>query len=355
MSGKVPPPVRCETLAQIVGRFGGTLEATAGKTREDYALPERATAEVRAFFGRTASAESGPDFLARLPGGRVFRAGIVLSPDGTSLARDVSLDFGKTESEHWLLGSKDLRPPKFLDGATAVVASTLASGYGHWLLDELPRLLALGDAAKGARLIAHTTHAFAGPALALSGWRGAVIEPQERTHVQCEELIVPSLVGSVERPAARARRQLNAFVAPLHAASRFGERLYLSRETARRRRVSNEPELWAKLEARGFVKLRLETLSWQEQINAFRGAKTIVAPHGAGLANLVFCGPGTRVVEFFNRSYVNGCYWRLAAVAQLDYRAVVPAGEAALADSPAGNRLDLVADVERVLAELDAH
>lgn len=353
MNERIAPPVRCETLAEIVERFGGKLDFTASEIREDYALPLGATAEMKEFFRGSAGAVVGPSFVARLPQGRVYRAGIVLSPDGASIARDVSLDFGKTAAEHWLMDGKSLRAPVFLSGETAVVASTLASGYSHWLLDELPRLLALKVRESDGRLIAHSTHEFARTALRLRGWRGEVIEPRDGLHVQCEELVVPSLVGSVEAPTWRGTELINDFAAPLQAESSFGERLFLTREKARRRRITNESQLWAELETRGFRKLQLEELSWQDQINAFRQAKVIVAPHGAGLANLAFCRPGTQVVELFNREYVNRCYWRLATVRQLDYRPLVQEGATTLADSQVGSRLDLTADVAAVVEAID--
>jgi capsular polysaccharide biosynthesis protein len=98
--------------------------------------------------------------------------------------------------------------------------------------------------------------------------------------------------------------------------------------------------------------VQAEALTWAEQINAFRGAKVVVGPHGAGLANLMFCRPGTTVVELFNRSYVNGLYWRLAALRGLDYRPVVAEGAEPLAQVTARNREDVVADVAEVVRAL---
>jgi capsular polysaccharide biosynthesis protein len=79
----------------------------------------------------------------------------------------------------------------------------------------------------------------------------------------------------------------------------------------------------------------------------------VVAPHGAGLANIVFCQRGTQVVEFFNRAYVNGCYWRLATVQGLDYRPIVSAGAGSLELELSANPLDIdlsISDLEKALA-----
>jgi hypothetical protein len=339
-------------LAQILPRFGGSLEVMPGDSRLVYALPAHAADEVRDFLQPFSVVEPSPGFVARLPGGRVFGSGNVLSPDGLCIARDVSPDFGKSFSDHWLLSFKRMRPPVPLDGAVAVVATTLGKGYSHWLLEELPRLLLLPpDAA--TTIIAHGAAAFSREALGLHGFSGRVIEPGRETHFACEQLVVPGLPGEPGQPSPCAVRLLAEFTAPLHASSSaFGERLYVSRGKARRRRVSNEDALWARLESHGFKRVHLEDLTWREQINAFHHAKVIVAPHGAGLANLVFCRPETRVVEFFHRAYVNPCFWRLAALRGLDYRPVVGALPQPLAYDVRAGRVDIEVDVETVLDAL---
>ncbi len=328
------------------------MEMRSAPGSVDHALPVGAHPELQEFWRPEMRADVPARFLARLPGGRVFSTGIVLAPDGTSVARDVSLDFGKPFEDHWLLTEPRIPPPRPVPGTTAVIATTLAKGYGHWLLDELPRLLTLphGEADK---LIAHATQPYSRTALAHYGWMGTVLEAARRTHFRCEQLLVPSLAGTVVHPTRHGLDLVTDFTAAFSApTSPWGERLYITREGARRRRVANEPELWAKLQAAGFAKVRLEQLTWPEQINAFRHARVVVGPHGAGLANLAFCAPGTRVVELFHRAYVAGGFWRLADLRGLDYRPVVPAGNEPLAHSPVGNRLDLTADLEQVRAAL---
>ena len=88
-------------------------------------------------------------------------------------------------------------------------------------------------------------------------------------------------------------------------------------------------------------------------VAAFAAARVVVAPHGAGLANVVFCRPGSRVVEFFNRSYVNPCFEQWAHAARLDYHGVVPHGEEPVGRERRANREDITADVCSIIASLD--
>ena len=344
----LPSPVACEPLDRMVGRAGGSLTLVPGEEQVSYPLPPHASGELCAFLRPHASATFASAFLARLPGGRVFGPGHVLSPDGRTIARDVSPDFGKPFEDHWLLAYKKIRPPVPVPGTTAVIATTLGAGYSHWLLEELPRLFAL-QPDFGGSLIAHAESARHRDALSLHGFSGRVIEPKRFAHHGCEQLIVPS-IGRLTPTTVHA---LGQFTAPLHRpGAGSGELLYISREKARRRRVTNESELWEQLAARGFEKLYLEELTWSQQINAFRGAKVVVAPHGAGLANLVFCAAGTRVVEIFHRSWVNPCFWQLAALKGLDYRPVVLLSPEPLAQTLKANRSDIVADIAQVVAAL---
>jgi len=298
---------------------------------------------------RLATHDSSREFIARLPGGRVFGPGIVLSPDGRSLARDVSTDFGKPFDQHWLLSYAKIRPPIRVSGETSVVAVTLGAGYCHWLLEELPRLLLVRRENPVVQIIAHSREPFIREALVAARFTGRVLEAGRYSHFECEQLIIPALVGEPGNPTMRVVELLAEFTEPLRTTSSgLGERLYITRENAGRRRVTNEVELWRDLEAAGFKKVHAESLSWADQINAFARAKVIVAPHGAGLANLAFCQPGTRVLELFNRGYFNPCFARLAEIKGLEHRPVIASGSDEPACDHTSSRCDMVADLDAI-------
>jgi capsular polysaccharide biosynthesis protein len=79
------------------------------------------------------------------------------------------------------------------------------------------------------------------------------------------------------------------------------------------------------MERHGFEIITPGDMSVEEQIAAFRNAEIIVGPHGAGLANLVYCrsGGGTRVIELAQMSYVAGFFVRICQAKQLDYTGLV--------------------------------
>ncbi|MGL5192514.1 MAG: glycosyltransferase family 61 protein, partial [Chroococcales cyanobacterium] len=86
-----------------------------------------------------------------------------------------------------------------------------------------------------------------------------------------------------------------------------------------RRRVRNEEQVIAVLKPLGFTPVTLESLSLAEQVALLAAAKFVIAPHGAGLTNLMFCAEGTTVIELFSPRYLSRCYWILCDRLKLKY------------------------------------
>ena len=117
--------------------------------------------------------------------------------------------------------------------------------------------------------------------------------------------------------------RLRAQLAEPHPPAEERDRvIYTSRPTGRQRGVENEGELIEMLRTRYGDKLDVftgEGMTAQEQIDVFRHARLVVAPHGAGLANIVFCAPGTTIVEFPVLPAVLNFFAHLAVACDLDY------------------------------------
>ena len=58
-------------------------------------------------------------------------------------------------------------------------------------------------------------------------------------------------------------------------------------------------------------------------IEIFREAKLVVGAHGAGLVNVMFCLPGTKVIEFLPEKDINLCFWHQCSAAKLDHRFIL--------------------------------
>ena len=76
--------------------------------------------------------------------------------------------------------------------------------------------------------------------------------------------------------------------------------IYVSRqkEQRRKRRVVNNQEVEKCVKRFGFETIYAEDLSFEEQANLFYNADFVLGPHGAGIANIVFCRPKTKLLVF---------------------------------------------------------
>jgi capsular polysaccharide biosynthesis protein len=98
------------------------------------------------------------------------------------------------------------------------------------------------------------------------------------------------------------------------------------------RLLLNEDEIATRLAAKGFHVIDPGSMCLEEQIFTFKGAKYVVGSLGAGMTNIVFCQPGTKVAVLSSGVFPDTFYWFIAAHRQLDYLDI--RGERASFDGP---------------------
>jgi hypothetical protein len=129
-------------------------------------------------------------------------------------------------------------------------------------------------------------------------------------------------------------------------------RIFVSRRGAKIRRLLNEGAIAPLLDRAGFEHVRMETLDFASQIRLMAETAVLVAPHGAGLTNMMFCRPGAQVVEIADSAYPNPNFYALAVAMGLGYW-MVPGRMVGDARTPVLER-DLLADPAALAAALAA-
>ncbi|WP_158545213.1 glycosyltransferase family 61 protein [Bremerella cremea] len=207
--------------------------------------------------------------------------------------------------------------PRKLSGSLGVLAFGACSGnYYHFLIDCLPKLRHLEMAgARIDRYYAPFRYDFNRQLFKLWGIPASRIVPaRELSHVTAEDVYVPQ---PLELPRPADMRYLFETMARQPWNQLDGKpqrRIYISRASARFRRVINEAEVVTTLARQGFQAVQLEGMPLVDQIKLFQQAAIIVAPHGAGLANMVFSPPGATVVEIGTVHRPLPFFQRLSAV-----------------------------------------
>lgn len=208
----------------------------------------------------------------------------------------------------------------------ADVASSLVNAwsrnYWHWIIDCLTRLEGIEyyyqqTGVKPKLIIDANPTSWQKESLKLLGYDADDCLEWNRSRMRVKKLIVSSFrrhydrVYSVESPSAcRWIRQRILSNMTEDANVNLPKNIFISRRRAEGRRLLNEEQAIAALAKFGFVAYILEEMSFIDQVRLFAQAKIVVAPHGAGLTNIIFAENLT-VIELFGSS-VAPCFANLA-------------------------------------------
>ncbi|NET29177.1 tetratricopeptide repeat protein [Okeania sp. SIO1I7] len=264
-------------------------------------------------------------FIAIIPEGRgCVKLGTtaVISSDN-KLVSDVS-----TGCATVIISSSQLPPIYYINKNVAFLSTKWGEkNYFHWIFDVVARidLLRRTDVEIDKFILGSCEkkiHRESLEALGIS--QDKIIESRLYPHIKAKQLIVPSCSAKqrgiwVNKWSCEFLRSLFLKPQNIKELSHQPKRIYISRKLASWRRVLNEEEVMNLLEKFGFVSLTLESMSIAEQVSYMAAAKVVIAPHGAGLTNLVFCSPGTKVIEIFSPNYVNSLYWRISNFCSLSH------------------------------------
>jgi capsular polysaccharide biosynthesis protein len=306
-------------------------------------VPNTVEPAVHPTLQALAEHEHPPTFRAVLPNARLAGAEpLVLTQDRRALLQST---FDREQLEANDVMRRRLHPPVRLQGPHVCLLSQWSTNYFHWMLDTLPRLALLAPEAQ-TELPVIVPDAL-GPVILDSLARAGVVPERlvrfDGTQFQVDELHFPSLVGRTGHLPGWAATWLRDL---LGAAGDPGppRRLYVSRADATWRRVVNEEAVVTLLAQRGFETILPGELSLDEQMAAFGAAEAVVGAHGAGFVGLVASRSAT-LVELFPDTWVNGCYYAMAAELGLPYWYLV---------GPSGRHHDFTVDLAALERTLDA-
>ena len=136
-------------------------------------------------------------------------------------------------------------------------------------------------------------------------------------HIDCAELFVTDHPHNVENDASKGMQNLPIWISEwlrekfisneLKKNINTPKKIYIDRSDSTanskdRRLITNEIEVKNFLTSNGFEAVTLANINYVDQIKIFNNAEIIVGLHGAGFANLCYCKPGTKIIEFKSHS-----------------------------------------------------
>ncbi|TVT38267.1 glycosyltransferase family 61 protein [Hymenobacter setariae] len=233
------------------------------------------------------------------------------------------------------------------------------SNYYHWLVDTLPRLLLLRERYPDCvLLVPEPVRSYMKTTIAALGFKAVQAVPRGY-FVNVQKLIMPSHIAPPGKQdpglMRQLRQELTKSVMPVTiAAASPGKRLYVSRSKQIIRRLSNENELLALLAQYAIETIYFEDMDFEQQVEAMQNVELLMGVHGANLTNMLFLATGAKIVELFNQTICNPCYFHLASNLELDYYAVPCAPVIGTGAAHIPNSEDILVDFA-VLAHTLAH
>ncbi len=255
------------------------------------------------------------------------------------------------------------------------VGSPGSKNYGHWLVDDLPKLRAMAELRRQrpyARIVLVTldcgtvhnaVHAQSAGAIAaaLELEKVELITISWEARVFFQELYFTTPVTN--HPVLKSPDAMR-FVAD-HMESSLDEqflppalqaaprRLFVERGWTGLRDLANQAEIAEELASDGFVAIDPGAMPVLVQAMLFSRAETVIGCMGASMTNTVFCRPGTQIGHIAPEGWIETFYWDLAATRAQPYAACF--GNATPQDSPPWHKNYRVnpAEVARMRAWLD--
>lgn len=223
----------------------------------------------------------------------------------------------------------DLRGRQVIEQSepVALLCSTEPSNYGSFLFRILPKLKTLQNADLNDMPIMVPLYAQSmADYLSLSGIdESRIVKHYANAVYKIKRAVTISLRNS----QAYLDDESLAFYAHLrntYGVPSQGRKLYLTRRTlgaasnaAQARVMRNEDELIAAMKAHDFEIVEPSRLSAIEQIRLFSSAGIIVGPSGSAMFNVVFCHPGTKLIDIESEPHWIHAHMCLFGSLGLDY------------------------------------
>jgi capsular polysaccharide biosynthesis protein len=256
----------------------------------------------------------------------------------------------------FLVTNHFLRPRRRIETPVLWITDYWSKAYFHWLADALTRLFVVRDRLDQVTLLLpweFEKQGFVQTSLKAFGVKNVEFIQRDEV-VECRSLLMPTHTAPSGHFRDEVIRGVRAMLlAAFGGSGDGGERLYISRRLAGKRKIVNEDELMPVLQKFAFETVCAEELSFEEQVKLTSRARYLVSNHGAGLTNMLFMREGGSVLELRHESdYINNCYFVLASALDVRYYYQLCKGDRDSADPHEADLLVSATEMETNLSRL---
>ncbi len=236
------------------------------------------------------------------------------------------------------------------------------TNYFHWLFEVLPRLEILKKSKNlkkidffllpSTRMI-HQTETFE----LLDIEKKKLLDSKTFKHILCDELycvdhpfrLTNNTVYDTQNIPLWIFEWIREKFLKFKSDKSFPEKIFIerSRSLSMHRDIYNKDEVYKHLKVKNFTFIQPEKYDFKDQIKMFFSAKIIVGLHGAAFANICFCNPKTKIIEF--KTETTGMNsGNIALKCNLDYKGII----CRAIDKFGGQQGKLIVPIEEILNKI---
>lgn len=222
-----------------------------------------------------------------------------------------------------------------------------SSGYFHWICDAVQRMYLVKEQLQDSILLLpeefkREYH------LSLIQYFGAneIFWLPKKSFAIVKNLVFPHHLALTGNYNPDILQKFSSEIKTKKLKTERAEKIYVSRARRPKRNIVNEEEVEKVLSDFGFRTVFFEDYLFLEQVNIANKAKYLIGAHGAGLTNMLFMNPGSKVLELrAEKNTDDNCYFSLASAMDLDYYY-----QCCRKETPADteNKSNLVVDIEEL-------
>jgi hypothetical protein len=351
---------------------GFSVKYLRNKYTSTLSFPDKFLKDCSPFAKPIMSLDLPGDFIVTLKNGRIYStdpSNMAVISEENYLIDEISFQWTPDQGEKLLTGKdnaifkkKGLKKPMKYKGT---VFSLLGGGgaksyYYHWMMDSIAKLGLLKEAGHFSSVDYFLVPAYSAryhkeylDYFGIS--KDKVIVENPEFHIQADCLMVSSYVQiEFHHPKWACDFLYQSFIKQ-EEKEKPKKLIYIPRGDAPvNRKVLNEPELIAALKKYGFEVHNLADMSVPEEAKYLNSAALVVGIQGSGFANLVYCEPGTKVLEIFPETYVRHIDYDLCNKKNLEFHYLICPSDAVAIDCVDGQKINVIADVPAIISKIEA-
>ena len=204
-----------------------------------------------------------------------------------------------------------------IDGLCAVVHNSYFQNYYHWLLEAVPRLYLLKDRAHDLKLILNASSPdFIKQYISLFGFKEVIYVTDDQL-VKASCVLFPTFTS---RGLAMNEPVIRDMVAWLLEKNNIPilqvatKDIFITRKSAKYRRLLNEAEIINYLAANGVEIVTLENLTVKEQMALFVNTRNVIGTQGAGMANMIYSIHAKTLITIIHEEHPDDAYFNLTNI-----------------------------------------